>query len=99
MIHKPAGSGPLPSVPSQDTVAPPAARELNGKRKRERTAEEERDERKVIKRGGEENVCPNSTLDKTTPVRKAKGQARGGQRLFSSGRDGSKTKAAGETEI
>uniref|UniRef100_UPI003AAD7D94 kelch repeat-containing protein n=1 Tax=Centroberyx gerrardi TaxID=166262 RepID=UPI003AAD7D94 len=79
----------------KDTAAPPAAREANGKRKRERTAEEEDGEGKATKRGEEEeNVCPNGTLDKTTPVRKVRGQARGGQRLFSSGGDAAKTKGA-----
>ncbi|XP_071390539.1 kelch repeat-containing protein [Centroberyx affinis] len=82
----------------KDTAAPPAAREANGKRKRERTMEEEDVEGKATKRGEEEeeeeNVCPNGTLDKTTPVRKVRGQARGGQRLFSSGGDAAKTKAA-----
>ncbi|KAM9335589.1 kelch repeat-containing protein [Symphorus nematophorus] len=76
----------------KDTVAPLAARELNGKRKRERMSEEDGDENKMIKRGEEENVCPNGSLEKTTPVRKAKGQTKAGQKLFGSGGDATKAK-------
>ncbi|KAI3376539.1 hypothetical protein L3Q82_016987, partial [Scortum barcoo] len=47
----------------KDIVAPPAARELNGKRKRERVSEEDSDENKAAKRGGEENVCPNGAAE------------------------------------
>lgn len=86
----------LNAVLSQDAVAPLAARELSGKRKRGRTAEEEGEENKVTKRGQEENVCPNGTAEKTTPVRKARGQTKGGQKLFSSGGDATKMKGAGE---
>ncbi|XP_028285222.1 kelch repeat-containing protein [Parambassis ranga] len=68
----------------KDTVAQPAARELNGKRKRERMAEEDDGEKKVTKTGEEENMCPNGII-KTTPVRKVKGQTKGSQRLFASG--------------
>ncbi|XP_039996330.1 kelch repeat-containing protein isoform X2 [Xiphias gladius] len=78
----------------KDAVAPLAARELSGKRKRGRTAEEEGEENKVTKRGQEENVCPNGTAEKTTPVRKARGQTKGGQKLFSSGGDATKMKGA-----
>nr|XP_020465775.1 tip elongation aberrant protein 1-like [Monopterus albus] len=70
----------------KDTVAPLTARELNGKRKREQMAEE------VTKRGEEENVCPNGTTEKTTPVRKARGQSKGGQKLFTSGGDATRMK-------
>ncbi|XP_028419962.1 kelch repeat-containing protein isoform X1 [Perca flavescens] len=76
----------------KDTVAPLAARELNGKRKRERVSEEDRDENKMIKSGEQENVCPNGTVEKTTPVQKAIGQTKGGQKLFSSGADAAKMK-------
>ncbi|XP_044038787.1 kelch repeat-containing protein [Siniperca chuatsi] len=76
----------------KDTVAPLRARELNGKRKRGRTSEEDGDENNVTKRGEEENVCPNVTVEKTTPVRKARGQTKGGQKLFSSGGDATKMK-------
>ncbi|KAM8746741.1 kelch repeat-containing protein [Acanthopagrus schlegelii] len=78
----------------KDTVAPLAARELNGKRKRERTSEEDGDENRVTKRGEEENMCPNSDVEKTTPVRKARGQSKAGQKLFSSGGDATKMKGA-----
>ncbi|KAG8006241.1 RING finger protein B [Nibea albiflora] len=76
----------------KDTVAPLAARELNGKRKRGRMSEEDDDENKTAKRGEEENVCPNGSLEKTTPVRKARGQTKGAQKLFSSGGDAAKMK-------
>lgn len=74
----------------QDAAVPPAGREHNGKRKRERTSEGE---------GGEENVCPNSGVDKTTPLRKAKGQTKGSQKLsFSSGAGAAKAKGTGGGE-
>lgn len=76
-------------------MAPLAARELNGKRKRERSSEEDGDENRVTKRGEEENMCPNSGVEKTTPVRKARGQSKAGQKLFSSGGDATKMKGAG----
>ncbi|TKS92693.1 RING finger protein B [Collichthys lucidus] len=76
----------------KDTVAPLAARELNGKRKRGRMSEEDGDENKAAKRGEEENVCPNGSVEKTTPVRKARGQTKGAQKLFSSGGDAAKMK-------
>ena len=79
-------------------MAPLAPRELNGKRKRERMAEEELDEGKETKRGEEENVCPNGGPEKTTPVRKVRGQTKGSQKLFTSGGDGNKTKG-GETSM
>ncbi|XP_042258280.1 kelch repeat-containing protein [Thunnus maccoyii] len=78
----------------KDTVAPLAPRELNGKRKRERMAEEELDEGKETKRGEEENVCPNGGQEKTTPVRKVRGQTKGSQKLFTTGGDTTKTKGA-----
>ncbi|XP_060887292.1 kelch repeat-containing protein isoform X1 [Labrus mixtus] len=79
--------------PSQDTVAPLTARELNGKRKREHATEGDGDENKPTKRGEEENVCPNGgAVEKTTPVRKGRVQNKGGQKLFSSGGDATKTK-------
>lgn len=81
---------------SQDTVAPLAARDLNGKRKREQTSGEDGDENKMTKRGEEENMCPNGTVEKTTPVRKARGQTKGGQKLFGGGGDATKTKGTGE---
>lgn len=79
-------------------MAPLAARELNGKRKRERLSEEDGDENKMTKRGEEENVCPNGTVEKTTPVRKARGQTKGGQKLFSGGGDATKMKGTGERD-
>lgn len=77
----------------QDAAVPPAAREHNSKRKRERKSEGEGSED-----GGEENVCPNSGMDKTTPVRKARGQSKGGQKLFSSGAGAEKAKGTGKEE-
>ncbi|XP_053199534.1 kelch repeat-containing protein [Scomber japonicus] len=85
----------------KETMAPLAPRELNGKRKRERMAEEELDEGKETKRGEEENVCPNGGPEKTTPVRKVRGQTKGSQKLFTSGGDANKTKGvngAGEAQ-
>lgn len=85
--------------PSQDTVAPLAARELNGKRKRERAPEGEDDGNKTAGRGEEEeeeNVCPNGTAEKTTPVRKVRGQTKGSQKLFTTAADAKKTKRTGE---
>ncbi|XP_075943365.1 kelch repeat-containing protein [Anarhichas minor] len=87
----------------KDTVAPLAARELKGKRKRERVSEEDGDGDTTTARGGEEeNVCPNATAEKTTPVRKARGQTRGGQKLFSAGADATRMKGtangAGEAQ-
>ncbi|KAG7261216.1 hypothetical protein CRUP_006941 [Coryphaenoides rupestris] len=68
-------------------MAPPAAQEGKGKRKRGRPSakeEEEEGEEQEKKEGGEEeNVCPNGRLGKkTTPVRKVRGHGRAGQRLF-----------------
>lgn len=77
-------------------MAPLAARELNGKRKRGRTSEEDGDESQVTKRGEDENVCPNAAVEKTTPVRKARGQTKGSQKLFSGGGDATKMMGTGE---
>ncbi|XP_029310794.1 kelch repeat-containing protein [Cottoperca gobio] len=86
----------------KDIVAPLAARELNSKRKRERVSEEDSDENKLRTRGQQENVCPNGSVEKTTPVRKARGQTKGGQKLFRSEADATKTKGtangAGEAQ-
>lgn len=81
-------------------MAPLTARELNGKRKRERGSEEDDDdkENETTKRWEEESVCPNGGAEKTTPVRKGKGQSKGGQKLFSSRGDASKVKGAGERD-
>lgn len=85
----------LVNVVLQDPTAPVAARELNGKRKRERLAERG-DGSKVPKAGEEENVCPNSGAEKTPSVRKVRGQSNSRQKLFANGAESSKTKAAGE---
>ncbi|XP_033507850.1 kelch repeat-containing protein [Epinephelus lanceolatus] len=86
----------------KDTVAPLAARELNGKRKRERVSEGDSEESRMKMRGEEENMCPNGTVEKTTPVRKARGQTKAGQKLFSSGADATNMKGtatgAGEAQ-
>ncbi|XP_014266586.3 kelch repeat-containing protein isoform X2 [Maylandia zebra] len=79
----------------KDTAAPPAARELHGKRKREQTAEEEEGNDWTKRREEEENTCPNATTEKTTPVRKVRGQAKGSQKLFASGAETTKLKGAG----
>ena len=81
--------------PSQDIVAPLAAREIKGK-KRERESEEDCDENKTTTTGELENICPNGGVEKTTPVRKARGQSKGAQKLFSSGADATKIKGTGE---
>ncbi|XP_074517968.1 kelch repeat-containing protein [Halichoeres trimaculatus] len=83
----------------KDTVAPLTARELNGKRKREHLLEEDDGLAQTTKRDGDENVCPNGGVaDKTTPVRKGRGQVKGGQKLFSSGGEAAKIKGAGEVQ-
>lgn len=79
-------------------MAPPSAREHNCKRKRERTSNEESDEDGTMRSGQEENMCPNSSVDKTTPVRKARSQTKGGQKLFISAGDATKVKGTGEEE-
>ncbi|KAM3590662.1 uncharacterized protein V6R79_014048 [Siganus canaliculatus] len=81
----------------KETVAPLAARELNGKRKREQIPDGDDDENKLPKRG-DENVCPNGAMEKTTPVRKARGQVKGGQKLFTAGGDAAKMKGAANGE-
>lgn len=77
-------------------MAPLTARDLNGKRKRDRMADEDSDKNKVTKRGEEENMCPNGSTEKTTPVRKARGQAKGAQKLFTSKGDATKMKGTGK---
>lgn len=78
----------------QDIAVPSAGREQKGKRKRERTSEGDGSED-----AGEENICPNSSVDKTTPLRKARGQTKGSQKLgLSSGAGAAKAKGTGEEE-
>lgn len=73
----------------KDTVAPVAARDLKGKRRRDRVAEG--DSNKVPKtEEEEENVSSDGSEEKATPVRKVRGQTKCGQKLFSG--------AAGETQ-
>uniref|UniRef100_A0AAQ5ZER2 Kelch repeat-containing protein n=1 Tax=Amphiprion ocellaris TaxID=80972 RepID=A0AAQ5ZER2_AMPOC len=70
----------------KDTVAPVAARDLKGKRKRKRDrAAEEEDDNKVPKTEEEENTSSDSSEEKATPVRKIRGQTKCGQKLFSGG--------------
>ncbi|XP_068444025.1 kelch repeat-containing protein isoform X2 [Clinocottus analis] len=73
---------------------------LNGKRKR--VSVEDSDGSKMTTGGEEENLCPNGTAEKTTPVRKARGQTKGVQKLFSAGADATKIKGtangAGEAQ-
>ncbi|XP_047453421.1 kelch repeat-containing protein [Mugil cephalus] len=80
----------------KDMGPPLAARELKGKRKRGRMAEED-DKKEATKAGGEEeeeNVCPNGAREKNTPKRKVKGQPRSSQKLFNSGAETTKMKGA-----
>lgn len=77
-------------------MSPLKTRELNGKRKRERVADKDGEDHPVTKKGGEENMCPNGSVEKTTPVRKARGQTKGGQKLFTS--EVTKMEGAGETD-
>ncbi|KAM4537474.1 kelch repeat-containing protein [Odontesthes bonariensis] len=83
----------------KETMVPLGARELDSRKKRRRTAEEEGDDDKA-KMGGEENMCPNGRKEKTSPVRKVKGQTEIRQRLFARGAEASTTKGAanGETQ-
>ncbi|KAK5876025.1 hypothetical protein CesoFtcFv8_027039 [Champsocephalus esox] len=85
----------------KDIVAPFAAREIRGK-KRERESEEDCDENKTTTTGELENICPNGGVKKTTPLRKARGQSKRAQKLFSSGADATKIKGtangAGEAQ-
>ncbi|XP_010767954.1 kelch repeat-containing protein [Notothenia coriiceps] len=82
-------------------VAPLAAREIKGK-KRDRESEEDCDENKTTATGELENICPNGGVEKTTPLRKARGQSKRAQKLFSSGADATKIKGtangAGEAQ-
>ncbi|CAM9138874.1 unnamed protein product [Lampetra planeri] len=80
----------------KDTVAPLAARELNGKRKRGCITEEGTGTKREEE---EENVCPNGSQEKTTPVRKVRGQTKGGQKLFNSAGDAKAKGANGEREV
>ncbi|XP_033962125.1 kelch repeat-containing protein [Pseudochaenichthys georgianus] len=85
----------------KDIVAPLAAREIKGK-KRERESEEDCDENKTTTTGELENICPNGGVEKTTPLRKARGQSKRAQKLFSSGADATQIKGtangAGEAQ-
>ncbi|XP_024143936.1 kelch repeat-containing protein [Oryzias melastigma] len=67
----------------KDVAVPFAPRDLN-KRKREQSSEDGDDDDKVVKTGEEENMCPNGAREKTTPVRKVKGQAKSSKRLLGS---------------
>ncbi|XP_022061450.1 kelch repeat-containing protein [Acanthochromis polyacanthus] len=74
----------------KDTVAPVAARDLKGKRKRDRASEEEKENDNKVPKTEEENTSSDGSEEKATPVRKVRGQTKCGQKLFSSG--------AGETQ-
>ncbi|PWA27126.1 hypothetical protein CCH79_00011615 [Gambusia affinis] len=84
--------GKLTPYNKYNPTAPLADRELSGKRKRERSAEEEVGGR-MSKARGEENICPNGVKEKATPVRKGKSQVKS-QKLLGTGADASKVKAA-----
>ncbi|KAM9717173.1 kelch repeat-containing protein [Menidia menidia] len=83
----------------KEVTAPFAARELNSKKKRRRTVKHEGDDDET-KMGEEENMCPNGPEEKSSPIRKVKGQSKINQRLFTTGAEASKTKGAvnGETQ-
>ncbi|CAL8327119.1 unnamed protein product [Lota lota] len=85
------------------TTAPPAAREVKGKRKRGRQAEEEEEEledESAALRGEQENMCPNGRSEKkTSPVRKVRGHGRAGQRLFEDDPTRTKMAANGAAEV
>lgn len=76
----------------QNTVAPLAARELSGKRKREQSSESD----SADKAGQEENVCPNGGKEKAPAARKVRGQSR--QKLFGDRAESSRTKTGEEGE-
>ncbi|XP_061565585.1 kelch repeat-containing protein [Cololabis saira] len=76
----------------KDVVAPLAARELNGKRKRERMTEV--DSNDEGDKEEEENMSPNGSKEKNTPVQKLRGQKSSIKKLFPSGVNVSKTKGA-----
>ncbi|KAK5608418.1 hypothetical protein CRENBAI_025924 [Crenichthys baileyi] len=79
----------------KNTTAPLADGELSGKRKRERTTEEDSDGGgETSKARGEENIDPNGAKEKATPVRKVKGQAKSCQKLFANRTDAFKANAA-----
>ncbi|KAM4714912.1 kelch repeat-containing protein [Anableps anableps] len=69
----------------KNPAAPPANRELSGKRKREQTAEEESN--------GGVKMSKECVKEKATPVRKVKGQVKS-QKLFGNRAEASKAKAA-----
>ncbi|XP_008315646.1 kelch repeat-containing protein [Cynoglossus semilaevis] len=85
----------------KDTTVHRSAQDLYGKRKRGRMAADENDQDNVSETGEDENRCPNGSKNSTTPVRKAKGQSKGGQKLFSNGTEAAKmegtAEVAGET--
>lgn len=58
-------------------------------------AADENDQDNVSERGEDENRCPNGSKNSTTPVRKAKGQSKGGQKLFSNGTEAAKMEGTG----
>lgn len=49
------------------------------------------------KREEEESMCVDGAVEKTTPVRKARGQSKAGQKLFNSRADPTTSKETGET--
>ncbi|XP_028999093.1 kelch repeat-containing protein [Betta splendens] len=79
----------------KETIAPLTSQEHKGKRKRAQMSDEDDDENKDLKTGEDENLCPNGS--KTTPIRKARGQAKG-QKLLSSGGDATKIKGTANGE-
>lgn len=72
------------------------ARELNGKRKRERLADEDE---KATKMEEEEKMCLSGGKENSTPVRKVRGQTKSSQRLFACGADVSNKEAGEERNI
>ncbi|XP_061817050.1 kelch repeat-containing protein [Nerophis lumbriciformis] len=79
----------------KDAAAALAHRKLDSKKKRKRVSEDT--DVKMAAAEEEENLCPNASLDQTTPVRKVRGHGKGGQKLFSAREDATKSKRANST--
>lgn len=69
------------------------AQVLKGKRKRQ-VSDEDGDKNQVLKKGEDENMCPNGSK----PTRGARGHAKGSQKLFTSGGDAAKMKGLGKDD-
>ncbi|KAM9424064.1 kelch repeat-containing protein [Pholidichthys leucotaenia] len=80
------------------TSAPLTVQECQRKRKRNQVSGEDRQKSvsRVTKVSDEENVCPNSTTEKTTPVRNVRSHGKVGQKLFSNRSEFTKLKEAAD---